>query len=955
METRKAWATFGTTNCEMFLECGTEGSKTAIYYVIPPAGTFTTLKLGRGSSVGSRWDENNETYEIPIDESKNYISSYSAKSSEATWSNYPFVFTEETVLYFTITNDWWNNTTCYHYVKFKWSDNTYTSSLPAYNLTSYTANNNTLSTVSTGTADVVYFVTVPSGTYKCCNLERKESDSSTGTTWNTTNDISLSTENNKGGTIQNEGSSVSWTIYKPTSTASLAATSTNITTAQNSTLTPSLTSNTRLNNIKSTSYAVTTNPDGAGSVTSAGVFSATAAGTYTVTATVTYNAKGFPDLTSTTTATKTITVTDAGVTHSITYKDQGDVTYSGSNGASLPALYSEGTGIPTLTDGVKAGYTFGGWYTNSDCTGSPVTSITTTAATDITLYAKWQDNYTINLTAGDGGSITSATSFTNQHYGDEITITAASEEGKRFKQWTVTSGTATIASTTTASTTLTVTGNATVQAEFESEYYIGGTHLHYYDNWDSDHDAMEYNGSYYYCQMTYASSVSDPWSGGFVQFKIYAHPSEQQYPYGTSGFYGTLRTPQGTVELGKSGDNVQVTGSNVWTDGTQFYICFDPSLGIWAQTADPTRSSLTFSPASGIGIKNTNTSVTVTTANIDNGTTVTFTLTNSSSADVTPAAHTATVSSNAATWNFTAPATAGTYTITASATIGGTEYTDTYTLTVYDQLYAFIQGRFHVYDKSASGWTNTFSSGDWDVNSTAIPMTYDSENNRFYLRTYATPQELSNQISSYDPYFFIKTSTSSSSLENVTPYWSATSTTLSDAGFSNKRTLVHTGDVQVANLRFNSSATDRNVVLYFDGEAVWYELEAQSVDITAIGLSATRIPPMATVTAMPTIDARGASGDKAYCWQLFSNAGCTTEVPVSFTSLGDGRVSFPAPVTQSTYYLRLQVHSDDGCASTLDDEEVVSFTDHLGHGFLPQCAELGQRTCLFLRYLCLLG
>ena len=65
--------------------------------------------------------------------------------------------------------------------------------------------------------------------------------------------------------------------YQETSTASLTATKTSMTTTESSTLTPSLDSNSTYNEIKSTTYKVTTNPGSAGSVTSAGVFSATAA------------------------------------------------------------------------------------------------------------------------------------------------------------------------------------------------------------------------------------------------------------------------------------------------------------------------------------------------------------------------------------------------------------------------------------------------------------------------------------------------------------------------------------------------------------------------------------------------------------------------------------------------------------------------------------------------------
>lgn len=79
--------------------------------------------------------------------------------------------------------------------------------------------------------------------------------------------------------------------------------------------------------------------------------------------------------------------------YSITYKDQDNVTYTGTNGNSLPASYTYGTGV-TLVDGEKSGYTFGGWYENSGCTGSAVTTISTTATGAKTFYAKWTQNAT---------------------------------------------------------------------------------------------------------------------------------------------------------------------------------------------------------------------------------------------------------------------------------------------------------------------------------------------------------------------------------------------------------------------------------------------------------------------------------------------------------------------------------------------------------------------------------
>ena len=121
--------------------------------------------------------------------------------------------------------------------------------------------------------------------------------------------------------------------------------------------------------------------------------------------------------------------------------------------------------------------------------------------------------------------------------------------------------------------------------------------------------------------------------------------------------------------------------------------------------ADPT-PSLTFSPASGSVIKNNGIDLTVTTANISDGTTITY-----KRGEYTIG--TATVSSNAATYRFT-PTTEGEYTITASCTIDDTEYSDDFTLTVtgapvYGVKTNFIDGGNCVkrmdYDESSGTYT----------------------------------------------------------------------------------------------------------------------------------------------------------------------------------------------------------------------------------------------------------
>ena len=81
--------------------------------------------------------------------------------------------------------------------------------------------------------------------------------------------------------------------------------------------------------------------------------------------------------------------------YTISYKDEGNVAYSGSNSALLPTTHTYGAATD-LVDGVKSGYRFDGWFDNSSCTGSAITTIGATAITaNTTYYAKWTEVYTV--------------------------------------------------------------------------------------------------------------------------------------------------------------------------------------------------------------------------------------------------------------------------------------------------------------------------------------------------------------------------------------------------------------------------------------------------------------------------------------------------------------------------------------------------------------------------------
>ena len=97
-------------------------------------------------------------------------------------------------------------------------------------------------------------------------------------------------------------------------------------------------------------------------------------------------------------------------------------------------IYGVEKNLPTAI--TKDGYTFGGWYTSSDFTGTAVTSITN-GSSDKTYYAKWIPNvYNVVLNT-NGGSIT-ANNVTSYTVGTGATLPTATDfirTGYTFNGW----------------------------------------------------------------------------------------------------------------------------------------------------------------------------------------------------------------------------------------------------------------------------------------------------------------------------------------------------------------------------------------------------------------------------------------------------------------------------------------------------------------------------------------
>ncbi len=120
--------------------------------------------------------------------------------------------------------------------------------------------------------------------------------------------------------------------------------------------------------------------------------------------------------------------------YTITYKDQGDVAFSGMHATGYPQEHTYGS-VTTLKDPTKTGFDFAGWYNNQNCTDPALSELGATDYTqNITLYAKWTAK-TITITwDANGGSVTPESS-TYTYNGATITLPTPTRTGYSFNGW----------------------------------------------------------------------------------------------------------------------------------------------------------------------------------------------------------------------------------------------------------------------------------------------------------------------------------------------------------------------------------------------------------------------------------------------------------------------------------------------------------------------------------------
>lgn len=342
---------------------------------------------------------------------------------------------------------------------------------------------------------------------------------------------------------------------------------------------------------------------------SAWVASATSA-----TTTVTATASGY-----------TITANFAGDQYSIEYYDQGGSAFSGTQ-TNPPTTHTYGTAT-TLKTPTKTGFTFGGWYTNSACTGASVSSLGATAYTaNINLYAKWTEVMSTLTTschydAGDPSYAVPTKSVSSIGISTTSNLVAtAPGTGYTFVGWTLTHCVRTSGAANSRTITVRSDGSgeaASAVANYEevltSTYYVVGDNRGpFTDGWTANANTMMMKRTGYstssdvYWELEVPASKTSPGNDQW-EFKIYNDASttgEKWYGWGNTDNYW----------LTKANNNLTLstTGSKTiylkcYVEGTYtFHVNYSTPASPTLEVSWPVVNQLRISSASPTDATNTN-------------------------------------------------------------------------------------------------------------------------------------------------------------------------------------------------------------------------------------------------------------------------------------------------------------------------------------------------------------
>lgn len=259
------------------------------------------------------------------------------------------------------------------------------------------------------------YVKIPSGTFTKFILTRMNPNATGNPSWDKNNnwgqtkDISISALN--GNYVSDFGYNSSNMVssnYIQTSTAKLVADNTTVTEGTAVTFTPSLTSNTDFNDIKSVSYSVKKDSVEASSSDysiEGSKITFNKAGNYEVTANVIYNAKGFSDITKTATATTTVTAESSlpHVAESVTLTASSETVTSGGSTTLTATLTKKAEGVGNVT------------YTFKTADGTEVGTVKNTDKETASVEVKnitSDTTYTVTVSATDYSDVTATAKVT---------------------------------------------------------------------------------------------------------------------------------------------------------------------------------------------------------------------------------------------------------------------------------------------------------------------------------------------------------------------------------------------------------------------------------------------------------------------------------------------------------------------------------------------------------------
>lgn len=515
------------------------------------------------------------------------------------------------------------------------------------------------------------------------------------------------------------------------------------------------------------------------------------------------------------------------------------------NGTTTSSSFSQSTGTGTLvtartnvaiiSQSANSGYTFKGWKSSKDTTGSGLSTgeySYTNSGSDATIYAYYEQTettYDVAVSAGTGGTISPSTSPISVGATTPVALpTATPSYGYKFVNWTAT-GDVTIANPTNASgATVTATGTGgSVTANFAPD----------------DNMTIYIRG-----RFRYKATPSSDWTftgNNFGDWSDSDSSTNIQMTYTGSGTVYKLDTNATLAQLSaKSGNDLPYFHLNV--SGTNYY----PASNTPAATSPGTELGTTgpnnmyFSSDSTQGpvtiYYNTVTkkiwydlpaSYTINVNGGDHGTVSTSTVVANNVSAATLPTPTPAYGYKFVRWTTTDsrftinnPTSADSATVTTTQTSNSPTGTVTATYEVDTTMNLYIAGRFHVRTSLSSEWYNTFDSGDWNATCTKsqLKLNYDA-NGEYSINTYASLKNLTDTISSQNPVFFIYDQTNDKALR------SATSFTFTNSNKGTKHTLTEYASnttTNNANMRFNDQNTYQPVTIHFKPltKEIWYTI-----------------------------------------------------------------------------------------------------------------------------------